>query len=623
MKTSPKGAACSAGMTAKPSIRASSARSGSTSQTITDAPNPAARSATPRPVQPYPRTTMVCPASNTLVARTIPSSTDCPAPKRSLNARSARASLTAITGTASSPEASSARRRTSPVVVSSVPPSMSLNTSGRDTCSAPSRSAPSSKVIRGERATTAATPSAHESGPPAWTSASALSASATSACVAYGFDAHRATEAPPACSVRTSTAVSDVMCRHAPTTTPSRGRSRAKRSRIERTTGICPSAHSIRERPGLVAIMIRLEGALDRNVDVVGLLRRELGQPRAERVQVQPRDLLVEVLGEHVDLLVVLAGLREELDLGDRLVRERVRHHERRVARRVAEVQQPALGEHDDRVAVGETPLVDLRLAFGALHARELREAGHVDLVVEVADVADDRLVLHARHLLGRNDVLVAGRGDEDVGGLDDVLEARDLVALHRRLQRADRVDLGDDHARALAAQRFRAALADVAVAEHDGDLAADHHIGAAVDAVDQAVTAAVEVVELGLGDRVVDVDRREEQLALGGELVEAMDAGRGLLGHALDVRGGLGPALRVLREAALQRLEDDAELVVVGRRGVRHRPGRLELDALVDEQRRVATVVEDHVRPVAVRPRQRLLGAPPVLLERLALPGE
>ena len=63
-----------------------------------------------------------------------------------------------------------------------------------------------------------------------------------------------------------------------------------------------------------------------------------------------------------------------------------------------------------------------------------------------------------------------------------------DLVAVHRRLQRADRVDLGDDDAGALAAQRLRAALADVAVAEHDGDLAADHDVGAAVDAVDQRV---------------------------------------------------------------------------------------------------------------------------------------
>ena len=84
-------------------------------------------------------------------------------------------------------------------------------------------------------------------------------------------------------------------------------------------------------------------------------------------------------------------------------------------------------------------------LMFSPLHARQLREAGHVDLVVEVADVADDRLVLHARHVLGGDDVDVAGRGDEDVGRLDDVVERRDLVAVHRRLQRADRVDLGDD----------------------------------------------------------------------------------------------------------------------------------------------------------------------------------
>ena len=52
MNTSPLRAASNAGITAKPSIRASRARSGSTSQTITEAPKPAARNATPRPVQP-------------------------------------------------------------------------------------------------------------------------------------------------------------------------------------------------------------------------------------------------------------------------------------------------------------------------------------------------------------------------------------------------------------------------------------------------------------------------------------------------------------------------------------------------------------------------------------------
>ncbi len=269
----------------------------------------------------------------------------------------------------------------------------------------------------------------------------------------------------------------------------------------------------------------------------------------------------------------------------------------------------------------GKRPLVDLRLDLDPLGVG-LFQRRHLDLVVEVADVADDRVVLHPPHVVEGDDVLVAGGGDEDVGALDDFVERAHLVALHRRLQGADRVDLGDDHPGALAAQRGGAALADVAVAADDGDLAADHHVGAAVDPVDQRVAAAVEVVELRLGDRVVDVDRREEQVAGLGQLVEPVDAGRRLLGDALDVGGDLGPALRVLLERALQRLQDDLELLRFGRVGVRDRAGLLELDALVDEQGRVAAVVEDHVRALAVGPVERLLGAPPVLLQRLAFPG-
>ncbi len=203
-------------------------------------------------------------------------------------------------------------------------------------------------------------------------------------------------------------------------------------------------------------------------------------------------------------------------------------------------------------MAVGEAPLVDLGLDLGALGAAGFQR-GHFDLVVEVADVADDRVVLHRFHVGDGDDVAVAGGGDEDVGARHDFLEPAHLIALHRRLQGADRVDLGDDHAGALAAQRGGAALADVAVAADDRDLAADHHVGGAVDPVDQRVAAAVEVVELRLGDRVVDVDRREQQVAGLGQLVEAVDAGRGLLGDPLDLGGGPGPALRVFAERALQ----------------------------------------------------------------------
>jgi hypothetical protein len=103
-----------------------------------------------------------------------------------------------------------------------------------------------------------------------------------------------------------------------------------------------------------------------------------------------------------------------------------------------------------------------------------------------------------------------------------DVFQRGDLEAVHRRLQRADRVDLGHLHAGAGAAQRGGRALAHVAIAADHGDLAGHHRVGGAADAVDQRFLAAVLVVELRLGDAVVHVDRREGQVALFHHLVEA-----------------------------------------------------------------------------------------------------
>jgi hypothetical protein len=65
---------------------------------------------------------------------------------------------------------------------------------------------------------------------------------------------------------------------------------------------------------------------------------------------------------------------------------------------------------------------------------------------------------------------------------------------------------------RPLASEARGRALADIAITAHDGELAGEHHVGGALDAVDQALAAAVEVVEFRLGDTVVDVDRRRLQ---------------------------------------------------------------------------------------------------------------
>ena len=86
---------------------------------------------------------------------------------------------------------------------------------------------------------------------------------------------------------------------------------------------------------------------------------------------------------------------------------------------------------------------------------------------------------------------------------------------------------------------------------------------------------------------------------------------------------GHAGELLRILGQIALEQAEHDLELLGLRRGRVRHGAGLLELDALVHEQSGVTAVVEDHVGAVVTGPVERLLGAPPVLLERLALPGE
>ena len=59
-------------------------------------------------------------------------------------------------------------------------------------------------------------------------------------------------------------------------------------------------------RRNLVAIMVRLERSLRRDSDIVGLLLAELSQLHAELLKVQPRNLLIKVLGKHIDIVLIL-----------------------------------------------------------------------------------------------------------------------------------------------------------------------------------------------------------------------------------------------------------------------------------------------------------------------------
>lgn len=332
--------------------------------------------------------------------------------------------------------------------------------------------------------------------------------------------------------------------------------------------------------------MFRLEWAIDGDVQVVGLFVAQSRQFHAQFVQVQASHLLVQLLWQHMHadrVFAILLG--PQLDLAQHLVGERVGHDEARMAGGAAQIHQTPFGQHQNVAAtLQRVPVhlwLDVDLFFGILV-----QPRHLQLAIEVADVADDRIVLHLLEMVADDDVLAAGGGDKDGCLFGRLVHGGHLVALHGRLQRIDRIDFGDQHAAAERAQRLGASFADVTVAGHAAHFAGDHDVGGPLDAVDQRLTAAVQIVELALGHRVVDVDGGRAELALAEDAVQIVHAGRGLFGDATD-------AVQVLRVL------------------------------FVNDVGEIAAIVEDHVQRLAVWEDDRLLDAPGVLLVGLALPGK
>ena len=259
----------------------------------------------------------------------------------------------------------------------------------------------------------------------------------------------------------------------------------------------------------------------------------------------QQRNLLVEYLGQSVNANLELASLAElnvllakglvlclvQQDLGKDLVGEGAGHDEGGVAGGAAQVDETALGEEDDVVAVWHEEAVDLWLDRDDALGVGL-EPGNVDLDVEVADVADDGIVLHDGEVGTGDDVAAAGGGDEDLADWCSLLHGENLEARDCGLESVDRINLGDQDTSTHGVQCLGAALADITETSDNSDLASNHDVGSTLDAVDERFSAAIQVVELGLCDGVVDVDgwAKETVLLVLQHAVEVVDTGGGLL---------------------------------------------------------------------------------------------
>lgn len=131
-------------------------------------------------------------------------------------------------------------------------------------------------------------------------------------------------------------------------------------------------------------------------------------------------------------------------------------------------------------------------------------------------------------------------------------------------------VDLGDDDAASEGLQGGGRSLSDISVSGDDSHLSGQHDVGGSLDSVGQGLADSVQIVELALGDGVVDIDRGDLEFSLLEHLSQVVDSGGRLLRQAADVLNVLGVLL-------------------------------------VDDVGQVASVVEDHVQGLAVGPNDGL----------------
>jgi hypothetical protein len=311
---------------------------------------------------------------------------------------------------------------------------------------------------------------------------------------------------------------------------------------------LTPCLYNKHERR-LVTVDLSLVWTLSSDTKVLSLLSREGGKLDVQVVQVKTGDLLIKNLWQDVDTNIELSGFAElnvflgelwvlsleEEDLGKNLVGERARHDERGVSSGTAQVDKTSLGEEDDVAAAGETEAVDLWLDDNVLDG-VLLQPSNVDLAIEMTNVADDSIVWHNLKVLAEENVSATSGGDEDLTTGSSLLHGGNLETGNGGLESVDRIDLGDDDTGTHSVESHGATLSDITETGDNGDLTGNHDIGGTLDTINERLTASVQVVELGLGDRVVDVDGWDEKSALLQHSVQVVDTGGGFLRDTIAV---------------------------------------------------------------------------------------
>ena len=150
-----------------------------------------------------------------------------------------------------------------------------------------------------------------------------------------------------------------------------------------------------------------------------------------------------------------------------------------------------------------------------------------------MADIADNGAVFHLAHMVKRDDVHIAGGGDENIASRGGVFHRGHLIALHGRLQCTNRVNFRHHHTCALRPQAFGRAFADIAKPANHSDFTRHHHIRGAFHAVNKTFATAIKIVEFRFGHAIIYIDCGDFQRAVLCHFVKAQHTRCGFFRYA------------------------------------------------------------------------------------------
>ena len=133
-------------------------------------------------------------------------------------------------------------------------------------------------------------------------------------------------------------------------------------------------------------------------------------------------------------------------DLSNHLIGKAGAHDKRWVACAAAQIDEPSLGQNQDRIATGKRVAINLRLNLDLANALCFFQPRDVDLKIEVADVTDNGVILHLCKVLAANHISAASGCYKDLAPGGRLFHRGDFVSFHCGLQGIDRVDFGDNH---------------------------------------------------------------------------------------------------------------------------------------------------------------------------------